>query len=96
MRKYELMMILNPSLTESERNDLIATIETELKEDGAKVLTSNHPGEQQLAYRIRGSYTGYYLLYTLESEGKGGFFAVSKSFNIKKDVWRYMFAKIED
>lgn len=96
MRKYELMMILNPSLTEADRNTLIASIETELKDDGAKVLTSEHPGEQRLAYRIRGSENGYYLLYTLESEGKGGFFNVSKSFNIKKDIWRYMFVKIED
>jgi ribosomal protein S6 len=96
MRKYELMMIVNPALAEAERTELIATIESELADAGAKVLEQSHPGEQRLAYRIRTSDTGYYLLYTLESEGNGGFFEVSNSFNIKKDIWRYMFTKIED
>jgi ribosomal protein S6 len=70
MRKYELMMILNSSLTEADRDALVATIESELADAGAHVLERNHPGEQKLAYRIRTSDTGYYLLYTLESEGK--------------------------
>ena len=70
MRKYELMMILNPELTQSDRDELIATIETELRDAGSHNLTGNHPGEQRLAYRIRTSENGYYLLYTLESEGK--------------------------
>lgn len=89
-------MIVNPALAEAERTELIATIESELADAGAKVLGQSHPGEQKLAYRIRTSDTGYYLLYTLESEGNGGFFEVSNSFNIKKDIWRYMFTKIED
>ena len=70
MRKYELMMILNPELSETDRDALIATIETELRDAGSTVLTSAHPGEQKLAYIIRASALGYYLLYTLESEGK--------------------------
>ncbi len=96
MRKYELMMILSPELSQTDRDELITTIETELRDGGSTILTNAHPGEQKLAYRIRASAMGYYLLYTLESEGKWGFFDVSNSFNIKKDIWRYMFTKIED
>ncbi len=96
MRKYELMMILNPALTEADRDALIATVESELGDTGVSIVSRDHPGEQKLAYRIRGSETGYYLLYILESEGNGGFFDVSNSFNIKKDIWRYMFMKLED
>jgi ribosomal protein S6 len=93
MRNYELMMILDSTLTESDRTTLISTIESELKESGAKLTSSEHPGEKALAYYIHGSKVGYYLLYTLEKEGD--FVAVSNSFNIKKDIWRYMFTKIE-
>jgi ribosomal protein S6 len=96
MRKYELMMIVNPSLAQADTDALIASIESELTDAGSKILEKNHPGEQRLAYRIRTSDTGYYLLYTLEHEGTGGFFDISNSFNIKKDIWRYMFTKIED
>lgn len=70
MRKYELMMILDPGLTEADRTAFIASIESELSDAGSTILEANHPGEQKLAYRIRTSETGYYLLYTLENEGK--------------------------
>jgi small subunit ribosomal protein S6 len=93
MRKYELMMILDASLVESDRNTLISTIETELSDAGAKIISQDHPGERALAYHIHGSKVGYYLLYTLEKSGD--FVSVSNSFNIKKDIWRYMFTKIE-
>ena len=93
MRKYELMMILDASLVESDRATLISTIETELSDAGAKIISQDHPGERALAYHIHGSKVGYYLLYTLEKSGD--FVSVSNSFNIKKDIWRYMFTKIE-
>ena len=96
MRKYELMMILNPELSEADRDALISTIETELGDAGTTIVDRNHSGEQKLAYRIHNSAVGYYLLYTLKSEGNGGFFDVSNSFNIQKDIWRYMFVKLED
>ncbi len=87
------MMILSPSLTEDERSTLVSTIEAELTDSGAQILSSDHPGEKQLAYHIHGSKQGYYLLYTLEKSGD--FVAINNSFNIKKDIWRYMFTKIE-
>ncbi len=95
MRQYELMMILNPELSGDEQKELIAGIESELEIAGAKVLTSNHPGERALAYHIHGSKKGYYLLYTLESE-KGDFSNISKAFNIKTNIWRFMFVRIDD
>lgn len=93
MKKYELMMILNPALTEDERNTLISTVEREITDHDGKIVSSAHPGEQKLAYRIHGSQTGYYLLYTLEKAGD--FNTVSANYNLKKDIWRYMFTRIE-
>ena len=94
MRKYELMMIVNPALTEADRDTLIATIESELTDHDAKIVSRAHPGEQKLAYRIHGSGVGYYLLYTLEKEGN--FVDASNAFNLKKDIWRYMFTRVEE
>ncbi|MBP9780086.1 30S ribosomal protein S6 [Candidatus Gracilibacteria bacterium] len=95
MRQYELMMILNPALTDAERGELITSVEAELEHAGAKVVTQDHPGERDLAYRIRGSKTGYYLLYTLEKES-GNFEQASNAFNIKTNIWRFMFVRLED
>lgn len=89
------MMILNPELSADEQKELIAGIESEIQHAGAKIASENHPGERDLAYRIHGSSKGFYLLYILESE-KGDFFAATKAFNIKTNIWRFMFVKIED
>lgn len=86
-------MIVNPTLPEADRDALIATIESELVDSGANILERNHPGISELAYRIHSSKEGYYLLYILEKSGS--FVDVSNSFNIKKDIWRYMFTKVE-
>lgn len=95
MRQYELMMIIDPTLSSDERDALIAEIEGELRSSGAVIKTAEHPGERELAYRIRGSQNGYYLLYTLE-KASGDFVSVTNSFNIKSAIWRFMFVKIED
>ena len=95
MRQYELMMILDSNLADSERTALIADVETELAHAGAKIVSTDHPGERELAYRIHGSKTGYYLLYTLEKES-GDFVATSNNFNIKTNIWRFMFTRIEN
>lgn len=94
MRKYELMMIVDPALTVADRDSLVATVESELTDHGAKIVSQAHPGEQKLAYRIHGSQVGYYLLYILEKEGN--FVDASNAFNLKKDIWRYMFTRVEE
>lgn len=95
MRQYELMMILDPSLSDTDRAMLISEIETEIQATGAIISTADHPGERQLAYRIHGSSTGYYLLYTLDREG-GDWIHITNTFNIKTNIWRFMFSRIDE
>ena len=76
MRQYELMIILDPNLSNEEnKTDLWGT--------------------RDLAYKINGSYTGYYLMLTFGGEGLS-FFEVIKNFNLKKAIWRHMFVKIDE
>ena len=88
------MMIVDPSLSNEERTALISEIETELSEVGAKITETNHPGERELAYKIKGSLQGYYLLYTLEKES-GDFLEAINTFNIKPAIWRFMFVRTD-
>lgn len=94
MRQYELMMIVDPTLSTEERDALIAEIEAELANVGAQVVEANHPGERELAYKIRGSLQGYYLLYTLE-KNSGDFLEAIKIFNMKSTIWRFMFVRTD-
>ncbi|MCK9273128.1 30S ribosomal protein S6 [Candidatus Gracilibacteria bacterium] len=95
MKKYELMFILNPELQEDDKNSLISEIKKELKQAGVKVTQEDDWGVKDLAYKIRNSSTGHYILYSIESDGKS-FFDLTKLFNIKKDIWRHIFIKLED
>ena len=94
MRQYELMMIIDPMLSTEDRSALIAEIETELKSVNAEIKETNHPGERELAYKIRGSLKGYYLLYNIEKES-GDFLEVVKTFNMKPSIWRFMFVRTD-
>ena len=67
MRDYEVTVVIQPELEETERAQLIERLGNLLvpgsKEDGE--LTANHWGVRQLAYPIRKFTEGYYcLLYT--------------------------------
>jgi len=89
------MLIINPESTEEDRNNLIADIKLELTSWGVKIESEDIWWAKDLAYKIRWSKVGYYLLYNIESDWSK-FFEITKSFNIKKDIWRHMFIKIED
>lgn len=95
MRKYELMMIVDPTLSDADRTALLSEVKQELATHKAKILTEDLIGEKTLAYKIRASATGYYVLCTLESAG-AGFVEFSGFLNLKKPVWRYMFTRIDE
>jgi small subunit ribosomal protein S6 len=68
MRKYEVMLILDPSL---EDKDAKAAIDRYLKtitsRDG-KVLEVDYWGKRRFAYEIRHLNEGYYSVVTIEAE----------------------------
>jgi small subunit ribosomal protein S6 len=96
MRKYECMMIVDPTMSDADRATLLSEVKAELTTHGAKKIAEDVWGAKKLAYKINGSETGFYVLYTFESEGKGGFFEVTKDLNLKKAIWRHMFVRQDD
>lgn len=95
MRKYELMLILNPELGDAGAAALLTEVKAELTAVGTTIDKEDIWGVKDLAYKINNSKTGYYVLFNLSLE-KGDFFAVTKNFNLKKDIWRNMFVRLED
>lgn len=95
MRKYELMLILNPEMGDEGRTALLQEIKEELAHSSKATIEKEEVwGVKTLAYKINNSTTGFYILLTLGLEG-GDFFAVTKSFNLKKDIWRSMFVRLD-
>lgn len=66
MRQYELVIVLKTSLSEAQRNKVLDTIKSFLKE--SKIVKENIWGQKVLSYPIEKEDTGYYVQYYLESE----------------------------
>lgn len=67
MTKYEMLYILDSSLTEEARESIIAKFEDLVKGSGVVEKTERW-GEKKLCYPINYKSEGYYVLMTFEAE----------------------------
>lgn len=95
MANYEMMMILNPAAGEKEIADSIGNVEKLLKNAKAKGVKKDELGDKKLAYKIKGSERGHYVLWTFELDGKA-IKAMNNEFNLDGNIWRYMFVNLDD
>ena len=94
MANYELMFIIDPSLSEEDKTSRIDNFKSILEKFSAKVEKEEIIGEKKLAYKINKSITGFYIILDLEmnwEEIKN----ISREINLEKTIWRYMFTKKE-
>ena len=95
MAQYECMMILNPAAWETELTASVDGVKKALTDVKAKIEKEDVWGSKKLAYKINGSETGHYILFTLELDGKH-IVSLNSLFNLDGNIWRYMFVNLED
>ncbi len=95
MTKYEFMIIVDPTISEKERETKITALKATLKKAKAKIINEDIWGDKKLAYKINKQDRAYYVLYTLELDGTK-IKEISPEINLNRSIWRYMFVKIED
>ncbi len=92
MANYELMLIINPSLSEDDIKSNLKKITTIIEKNSWKVEKEDLWWEKKLAYKINKSEKAYYALYDIEI--KWVFLKdINKVFNLNQNIWRYMFVK---
>ena len=94
MNKYELMLILNSSISEEDRNHSLEELRNLLTKNEVKIEKEDIWWDRKLAYKINKYDRGFYVLFSLEMNGKL-IKELSKSINLNKAIIRYMFAKLE-
>jgi len=94
MKKYELMMIIDPMLEKQALETLVSEIRTELDDHGLSIANETVWGVRDMAYKINGSKQGYYLIYTLKPAARLDIPGLNKVFGIKKGLWRYLLTVI--
>lgn len=92
MAKYELMLIVNPSISESDRNSSIENVKNALINAWAKIEKEDIWWDKKLAYKINSSDRGFYVLLDLEMDGKI-IVEITKLMNLDLNLWRHMFVR---
>lgn len=95
MRKYEIMIIVKPTLSEDDTKKVIANFADVLTKNGAKIIETKDMGQRELAYEIKKNKSGYYYVYQIESSDDKAINEFDRLSQISGDVLRHLITKIE-
>lgn len=95
MKKYEIMFIVKPTLSEEDIKKTVKSFETVIKNNGGKVTETEEMGQRELAYEIKNFKSGYYYIITLESENDKAVKEFDRLALISNDIVRHLITKIE-
>lgn len=95
MRKYEVMYILNASLEDSARQNLIENMHGIITNNGGKIVNVDEWGVKEFAYRIEDMTKGYYIVMTMECDN-AALNEFTRLMRINKDVVRFMTVKQDE
>ena len=96
MRKYEIMFIVKPDLEEASIKKVADDMKSVLESNNAKVLEVKEMGQRDLAYEINKYKTGYYFLFTIETEELKATKEFERLSLINENILRHLIVRIED
>jgi len=96
MRKYELMFIVKPDLEEKEIKKIASDMKSILESKNAKIIDSKEMGQKDLAYEMNKYKTGYYFLFTIETEKDEATKEFDRLALINENILRHLIVRVED
>lgn len=94
MHPYELILIINPELDESETNELIERVKGIIGSSENRVLKVDEWGMKRLAYPIKRHTDGNYVLYVFESSS-GFIHSLNNSLQLIESILRHIIVRFE-
>lgn len=95
MRKYEIMFIVRPTVSDDELKNIVKNFSDILTNNGAKSLELNDMGQREFAYEIKKFKSGYYYLITLEASDDKAIKEFDRLALISNDIVRHLITKVE-
>ena len=92
MKNYEIMFILSTQLTDEEKQAKVKFVEEALVKSEAAEIKTEVWGERKLAYPIKKTENGYYVLTTFQIDGIK-LAEVEARLNIEESILKYMIVK---
>ncbi len=95
MRRYEVVFVLAPTMTEEEVDQLVDTYSTVAQEVGAEVVQVDKWGKRRLAFPVQKHSEGYYTVLTLEEEAAKSISELERRFKVNDSVIRFLSVRID-
>ena len=95
MPQYELMYILSSDIPDNEEPALSDTIKKFIVEQGAEITKEEKLGKKRLAYPIRKTRNGFYVLYQFKAESDK-LKDIEHKVRVTQGVVRYLFINLDE
>ncbi len=94
-RRYELMMVLSPALTEKKRQDAYDQVLKLITDNGGKIQAEHDLGKRELSYIIAGQEEAYYVSVYFSNENPTTLDILDRHFRFSKEIIRSLVIKRE-
>lgn len=94
-RTYEVMFIVRPDLQEDEMDKVLSNLETQATTAGATVKTLERMGKRRLAYTVRKFNDGFYVLLTVDADGKA-IHEIERRLRVSDPVIKFISVRIDE
>jgi len=94
-RTYEVMFIIRPDLQEEDIDKLISNLESQATNAGATVKNVERMGKRRLAYLVRKFIDGFYVLLTVEADGKA-IHEIERRLRVSEPVIKFISVRIDE
>lgn len=96
MKKYEVMYIVRPNLSEDELAAVVKKFNDVLATKSSKVVNVTEMGQRELAYEIKKFKSGYYYVLEVEAKDDKAIKEFDRLALISGDIIRHLITSKED
>jgi len=89
------MFIVRPDLVDEEMDKLLANLESQATGAGAKVKSLEKMGKRRLAYTVRKFNDGFYVLLTVDADGKA-IHEIERRLRVAEPVIKFLSVRIDE
>jgi len=95
MRRYEVVVVLAPTLTEDDVEQSTETFKKAAEEKGAQIAEIEQWGKRKLAYPIKKHTEGIYIILTLEELSTEAVSELERRFKVSDSVIRFLTVRVD-
>ncbi len=94
-RTYEVMYIIDPTLTDEKVTAINESIQGIIEKEGATVVRMDDGGRRDLAYPIEKKTQGYYMLFEIEGSGQE-IIELERRMRVNDAIMRYITVRVDE